>query len=103
MSGCPRLSRVSLWRKFCLALVAVVPLVGAVRGAAADAVTDGYPSQPTIEARVAKVRAALAHVDESGTATGHSGSSAAQRLAQWFNWNNWPNYWRNWGNYWRNY
>jgi hypothetical protein len=25
------------------------------------------------------------------------------RLAQWYNWNNWPNSWSNWQNQWGNY
>jgi hypothetical protein len=99
-------ARRSLWRvwRFLLGLVTATVGMAAVGNAAA--LTSTESRSPAIEQRLAIVRKLLAEQDmlqqkatDEGDGDGHGGG----RMAQWYNWGNWPNYWNNWPNYWRNY
>lgn len=90
------------WRGIVTALMAAFALVGLARSGQAAVPkdpTDALP--PSIQERVAEVRAALARIDAEERVSGRL--LAPGHLAQWFNWNNWPNFWRNWANGWRNF
>ena len=58
--------------------------------------------KPTIDQRLERIRAE-AHRD---TDTAGEMKKYRERLAQWYNWPNWPNSWGNWNNWpnnWYNY
>ncbi len=57
---------------------------------------------PTIDQRIQRIRA-----EAQRDLRAHGGDRKnLRRLAQWYNWGDWPNFWSDWGNwpnYWGNY
>lgn len=81
-----------------LLLLAVIASCGVLKVNAARSNSREPNADPAIEERVARLREVITPIEAS-----EAKSRGLKRLAQWFNWNNWPNYWNNWPNFWRNY
>jgi hypothetical protein len=96
-SRAPQARRV---RRSVAALLALLSSAGLARAASAGEPPPEEPRPMTVEERVARIRAALEERQGGGE---RSSGLDAERLAQWFNFPNWPNFWNNWNNFWRNF